>query len=288
MSNLPVVLIESDRDNGEKDAKQRQFSFDEMKPFFNGRGTGTLGVAMRGTGTEEHLFQGTLIISQNAGVDGSEALLQRIVHCHADKKHHVPGTREIARWFEQQKTATVAGFLRVALKNERMLLDTYRAAFAELEARFSRSELQNERIIKNHAQVAACGHALATLFPERDRSFVEGLDAYVLSRAVERESRLRADHPLVEQFWDQFDYLNGIGPDRGRPDRLNHSSDEALVAVILNHFMELSRSAGQPLLDMQSLKKLLPNGKRHKFINNQSVRSKHDDRIIRCWVFTKK
>ena len=52
--------------------------------------------------------------------------------------------------------------------------------------------------------------------------------------------------------------------------------------------MELSRSAGQPLLDMQSLKKLLPNGKRHKFINNQSVRSKHDDRIIRCWVFTKK
>ena len=45
VSNLPVVLIESDRDNGEKDAKQRQFSFDEMKPFFNGRGTGTLGVA---------------------------------------------------------------------------------------------------------------------------------------------------------------------------------------------------------------------------------------------------
>ena len=36
VSNLPVVLIESDRDNGEKDAKQRQFSFDEMKPFFNG------------------------------------------------------------------------------------------------------------------------------------------------------------------------------------------------------------------------------------------------------------
>ena len=288
VSNLPVVLIESDRDNGEKDAKQRQFSFDEMKPFFNGRGTGTLGVAMRGTGTEEHLFQGTLIISQNAGVDGSEALLQRIVHCHADKKHHVKGTREIARWFEQQTTATVAGFLRAALKNERAILEAYRAAFAELEARFSRSDLRNERIIKNHAQVAACGHALALLFPEMDQGFIEGLDAYIMSRAVEREHRLKADHPLVEQFWEQYEYLNNIGPDRGRPDRLNHSADAALVAVNLNHFMELSRSAGQPILDMQSLKKLLPNGKRHKYIDNRSVRSKHDDRIIRCWVFTKK
>ena len=287
VSNLPVVLIESDRDNGEKDAKQRQFSFDEMKPFFNGRGTGTLGVAMRGTGTEEHLFQGTLIISQNAGVDGSEALLQRIVHCHADKKHHVPGTREIARWFEQQKTATVAGFLRVALKNERMLLDTYRAAFAELEARFSRSGLQNERIIKNHAQVAACGHALATLFPERDRTFVEGLDAYILSRAVERESRLRADHPILEQFWDQFDYLNGISKEKGAPDRLNHSADDALIAVNLNHFLEVSRSAGQQIFDLNTLKKLFPNSKRHKFLEYKVVWSKHESRSYKCWIFKK-
>ena len=287
VSNLPVVLIESDRDNGEKDAKQRQFSFDEMKPFFNGRGTGTLGVAMRGTGTEEHLFQGTLIISQNAGVDGSEALMQRIVHCHADKKHHVPGTREIARWFEQQTAATVGGFLRTALKNERMILDTYRAAFTELEARFSRSELRNERIIKNHAQVAACGHALATLFPERDRSFVEGLDAYILSRAIDRESRLRADHPLLEQFWDQFDYLNDMSKEKGLADRLNHSADDALIALNLNHFLELSRSAGQQIFDLNTLKKLFPNCKRHRFIENKTVWSKHENRSYKCWIFRK-
>ena len=135
--------------------------------------------------------------------------------------------------------------------------------------------------------MAACGHALATLFPERDRSFVEGLDAYVLSRAVERESRLRADHPILEQFWDQFDYLNGISKEKGAPDRLNHSADDALIAVNLNHFLEVSRSAGQQIFDLNTLKKLFPNSKRHKFLEYKVVWSKHESRSYKCWIFKK-
>ena len=288
VSNLPVVIIESDRD-GEKDAKQRQFGFDEMKPFFNGRGTGTLGVATRSNATEEHLFQGALLIAQNAEVDGSEALLQRIVHCHADKKHHTPGSREIARWFERQRAEDVGGFLTAALKAESAILDEYRKAFVEIEARYSASEaLRNERVIKNHAQVAACGCALSVLFPVFDQKWRDGLEEYLLGRAIERERRLLADHPLLEQFWDQFDYLNDISTEKGKPDRLNHATDDAVIAVNLNHFMELSRSAGQPVFDTQALKKLFPNCKRHKFIeNNKVIWSKHENRSFKCWVFKK-
>ena len=122
--------------------------------------------------------------------------------------------------------------------------------------------------------MAACGHALATLFPERDRSFVEGLDAYILSRAMERESRLRADHPILEQFWDQFDYLNGISKEKGAPDRLNHSADDALIA-------------GQQIFDLNTLKKLFPNSKRHKFLEYKVVWSKHESRSYKCWIFKK-
>ena len=37
---MPVVIIESDRDTGVKDAKARQFDFDDCKVLFQGRGAG--------------------------------------------------------------------------------------------------------------------------------------------------------------------------------------------------------------------------------------------------------
>ncbi|MFV0349225.1 MAG: toprim domain-containing protein, partial [Halodesulfovibrio sp.] len=230
VSNLPVVLIESDRDTGDPDAKAKQFDFDTCKPFYNGRGTGTLGVAKRGNEIDESLFQASLIISQNAEVDGSEAHMQRIVHCHADKSHHQPGTREIARWFERQSSETVGGFLREALKNEQKILETYCAAFAEIEGRFT-PELKNERLVKNHAQVAACGHALKVLFPKIQMESLDRLTDYILERAKIRERRIAADHPIVEQFWDTFHYLNEECRTRMEPGWLNHSCDEGLIGI---------------------------------------------------------
>jgi hypothetical protein len=86
VSNLPIVIIESDRDRGDNEKRPQQFDFDECKPFYNGWSTGTLGVATRSNDVDDQLFQASLLISQNAEVDGSEALLQRIVHCHVDKR----------------------------------------------------------------------------------------------------------------------------------------------------------------------------------------------------------
>jgi len=289
VSNLPVVLIESDRDDGTPGAKAKQFGFDECKPFFNGRGTGTLGVARRNNDVEEHLFQASLVISQNAEVDGSEALLQRIVHCHCDKKHHRPNSREIARWFERQKVNDVCGFLVAALKNEDAILEAYGKAFVKYENRFSQNpHIRNERIAKNHAQVAACGHALRILFPanqfgEREE---ESLAQYLEDRAVGREHRLSADHPLVEQFWETLYYLENRG-DRDI-DSLNHSTDENHIAINLNHFAEKCRYYNQELLESKTLKKLLPHSKRHKLLGkNEVVMSKVTRKSIRCWVFQK-
>lgn len=287
VSNLPVVVIESDRNSGEQDAKQKQFGFDEVKPFYNGRSTGTLGVARRSNDVDEHPFQGSLVISQNAEVDGSEALLQRIVHCHADKKHHKPGTREIARWFERQTSSDVGGFLGAALGHEREILAAYTQSFERIEARYSASELKNERIIKNHAQVAACGHALGVIFPTMTDHLKDGLTEYLLLRAKAREKRLAADHPLVEQFWDTYDYLNTqLSRTMPRTDPLNHEARAGLIAVNFNHYLEACRSHGQPTPDMSTLKKLLPACASRKFIaSNRCVYSRHDKKNIKCWVF---
>ena len=287
VSNLPVVIIESDRDAGEKDARQKQFGFDEVKPFWNGRGTGTLGVAKRGNDTDESLFQASLLISQNAEVDGSEALLQRIVHCHADKRHHRSGTREIARWFERQTSDTVGGFLHAALSRERQILETYEQAFESMERAFSDCDLKNERIIKNHAQIAACGQALRILFPKMTEKTVERMAEYLKERAHAREDRIRADHPILEAFWEAYDYANSRGPVL---EQLNHAKDhERLIAVNLNHFREKCVDYGQGYPDMGLLKKLLPHTKRHKFVeNNRATASRVDDaKTVKCWIFEK-
>jgi len=63
---MPLVLIESDRGDETDKSKNKAFDFDELKPMFNGRAVGTLGVAKRGNDTEEPLFQGALVFAQNA------------------------------------------------------------------------------------------------------------------------------------------------------------------------------------------------------------------------------
>lgn len=289
VSNLPVVIIESDRDNGEKDAKQKQFGFDEVKPFFNGRGTGTLGVAKRGNETDESYFQGALVIAQNAEVDGSPALLERIVHCNVDKKHHKPGTREIARWFERQTSESVGGFLHAALSRERQILEAYEQAFQAHEKAFSACNLKNERIIKNHAQVTACASALQLIFPTMTDSLVSSVASYLQERALVRESRLGADHPVLEAFWEAYDYINS------RSERfaeiLNHShTPETTIALNLNQFREKCMAMGQAVPDLTLLKKLLPGTKRHKFLeSNKQTASRIDTgRGYRCWIFEKK
>ena len=285
VSNLPVVLIESDRDDPDMDKKAKQANFDEFKPFFNGRATGTLGVAKRGNDTDEQLFKGTIIFSQNATVDGSKALLERIVHCHVDKKHHGPGTREIARWFERQDTSTVGGFLTVALKNETRILDTYFKAFDQLESVFQKSGIKNERLIKNHAQVAAFGHALSVLFPDVTQDVKNQLTGYLIERAKDREGRLASDHPMVEKFWDAFYFMEA---ERKAAEifSMNMSKDPTLVAINLNDFRAECLCRGQELMDITQLKKLLPTSRRHKFVeSNRAVWNGDKRKTLKCWVF---
>lgn len=296
VSNMPVVLIESDRDDGNKDAKAKQFDFDLCKPFFNGRGTGTLGIAKRGNDVEESPFRAALIISQNAEVDGSEALLQRVVHVHVDKRHHKPGSREVARWFERQNSGTVGGFLRKALKNERQILKVYEEAFAKYEAQFGQNEkIRNERIVKNHAQVAAFGAALEVIFPAMTKDRQQKLADYIMERAEARERRLSHDHPIIEQFWETLQYINN---ERASDDDeyMNHSNKEEEIAINLNQYQDECRKRGQELPPTHLLKKLLPQSKRHKCIatgrniSSRILKRKIADgewkpKTMRCYVF---
>lgn len=286
VSNLPVVIIESDRDSGIDGQRVKQFNFDEFKPFWNGRTTGTIGVATKGNETKDEPFLASLLISQNAEVDGSQPTLERIVHCHMDKKHHRNGTRELARWFEMQTADTVGGFLGEVLKQEKEILATYFNAYNRMEKRFSGVEgVSNIRIIQNHAQVAACAHALKLIFPSMTEATLEDFVTYLETRARVRQERIAADHPLVEKFWETYDYIN----DKSETDVLNHAADlKTSIAINLNDYREKCIDYGQELTDLTQLKKMLLGSKRHKFVEkNKPMRSRVLSRSMRCWIFEK-
>lgn len=284
LSNLPLVIIESDRDAGGKDGRIRQFNFDEFKPYYNGRATGTVGVPTRGNEIEESMFQGAIIIAQNAEVEASDAVIERIVHCHADKQHHGAGTRELARWFERQSAETVGGMLRRALRAERQILETYFAAFARFEEQFAR-HLKNERVIKNHAQIAAAGEALGVLFPRMTKERVAALASYLLERAVQREALLAGDHPIVEDFWESFHYLNSDSRTR-KQGWLNHSKDETKIILHLKEFAAACKDGGLSVPDIPLLKRHLVTSRRHAFVDkNRSYRSRWTGGSTKYWWF---
>jgi hypothetical protein len=285
VSNLPIVIIESDRDQPDNTEIKRgkNFNFEEWKPFYNGRATGTLGVASRGNDVDEQLFKASLVISQNAEVEGGTALLERIVHCHADKKHHGPGTLEIARWFERQSSEDVGGFLWKVLQNEKKILSVFFREFKKMEPFFAEGGIRHQRIIKTHSQLAALAHALQVIFPDLPNDTIHDFICYLGNRAKARQEKLAADHPTVEKFWETFHYINDE-----KEGGMDLSTDDRYIAVSLNHYRAMCVFHQQEVPDMSLLKKHLSNSKRYKLVDkNRAVWDRFNKRTVKCWVFKK-
>ena len=287
LSNMPTVLIESDRDDGtDRGYGKSQFNFDEFKPFYNGGGTGITAVKNHGNEIKEPKFKSSLVISQNAEVNASTATLQRIVHCHVDKAHHSHETIKLARWFTVQSVEDVGGFMKAALMAEQQILKKYYDEFDRLEPFFLSHIKENSRIAKTHAQVAACCSALSVLFPQLNQSRVGEITDYLLERAKARIVRLSADHPIVEQFWDAFHYLNEEAAFR-EEGRLNHSTDPAVIAISIPEFLSIAQRESMSF-HKNELLNLLPTSRRHKLIcKNVSRKSRWTGKNIRRWEFMK-
>lgn len=297
LANLPVVLIESDRQNDK--AKKGAFDFEELKTAYNGRAIRSTGAFNRGNGTVEPPFRGSIVIAQNDTVDGSPALLSRIVHCHATKAHFSQETKLLAQRFERASVEEVSGFLPAALRKEKAIVARILEQYPLLDTKYSKTgEIHDQRVVKTHAMLAAMVSALPLVFPGVSQTTVAEVQHYVYSRAVNRQGRLSADHPDVQKFWEIFDYLNVrevddphqpavYGPgSKVEQQTLNHSKDPALIAINLIHYKQQCELAKVDHPDINSLKKLLTNSRRYKFLECKNVKSAIDgDRTRYCWVF---
>lgn len=285
VSNLPIVLIESDRDDDQP--KSRRSDFDELKTAYNGRAIRSTGVKNAGTDTYEPPFRGAICISQNAQVQASQAIHERLIHLPFDRSGHNRDTKAVAEHLERIPVEDVSHFLIHAISHEGRILDTVRQRQPEHErAIMADPEIKTIRIAKNHAQIAALVDALALLLP-LPAPILDDTQATLRRCAGERQKAIAADHPIVEEFWEAFDYLDNLGAGG----RLNHSKDERLIGVSLKEFEALAGEMRIHVPDQLTLKRHLKNSRNRKFIANKSINSrirqatKGHQATARCWVF---
>lgn len=299
VSNLPIVLIESDRETKTgNSAHVRSFDWDELKDAYNGRSVRTTGVRTGGNETYEPPFRASIVISQNNQVQASQAIMERICHMTFTTHGHTPQSFASAKKLETYEMEQLSGFLLACLRKEADMLATFKAETDQATAWLLEQEgIHKPRIAKNHAQLLVAVMAMSGLMRMSDEQF-NAVRAQIVAMAQERQRAISADHPLVQEFWEAFDYLDSIpkptahGPVNAP--RLNHSRDKSLIAVNLNEFVEMASERRQQVPPLTELKKVLRTSKTRRFVDAARVvksaiktSSAGDDvgKSVRCWVF---
>ena len=286
VGNLPMVMIEADRSCGNERMNVKQFDWDELKTLYNGRIGRARGHKSAGNETYEPPFRGSVVISQNAVVDASDAVLQRIVHINLDKSNHSIEGGVAGKALETWSTESVSGFILAAIRREKKIMDAIREYAPGYETMLkAHPDLKSVRICKNHAQIMALVDALEFVTPISKEQKRLAHDA-VIAMAVARQRAINADHPIVSEFWEIFDHLN----DTDQGEKLNHRRDESLLAVSLPEFQSRATQYGLKVPSHIDLKRLLPESRARKFVAYRAVNSQLrivDSRgvTVKCWVF---
>lgn len=300
VSNMPVVLLESDKEV--TDAMGRttvvQYNWDEIKQLFDHEAKlRVTGVKSGNSDTEALIFRGSVCISQNTNVDGSEAIITRIVYLHLTTEHHRDELEPLANRLKEMEVEDLAGCLRAFLCQESAWLQRYFEAYPIYKQRFQAiPEVKHSRIVQCHAQVMAAAKASQALFPDWSDRDLELLAKHLEGRALERQQRCSAENKIAAQFWQIYHFLNEdvvtIADSDGKREEiretLNHSADKELIAINIEHFQQACRAAGQEVLLATLLRRHLPQSTTHKFLEIRKVRSRIEKRPLNCLVFSKR
>lgn len=279
VSNLPVVMIEGDRQERQR-GHRGGFNWSETKKLYNGRGMKGRGVRTQGNETYDPPFHGTLVISQNAPVDAEQAVLERIVHCFFYKNDTNSETLAAVKKLVALESNQLSGYLIKCLTNADRLLKTYEEHQRNYEEQFRNQDGQKTyRLALNHSQLAAGLHMLQHV-TNIDGDMLEECIQSITAMSLQREKAISREHPDVEQFFDVVEYLEQRGL------TINHAvTNDSEMALNLNEVYEKAADYKQQLQQQVLLKPLLRNSRR--FNCTKGFHSRKINKTVRCWFFNK-
>lgn len=291
VANLPVALIEGDRNDEDGKKSYSAFEWDQLKDAFNGRSIRSMGVKNAGNDTYSPPFRASIMISQNEPIQASEAMLTRLMHIRLTREGQTLQTKELVDKLDRLPISLTSRFMVHAIKNEQTILNSYTQKVREYEKAYHARGITHTRIALNHAQVEALidclqQHVLSDVMTTAQAATAK---QQLHRMAEERIARLANDHPLVEQFWEVYEYLNSLNNHMGNYE-CNHlkDKDSNRIAINLNRIYKLAGVEGQKLPDITEMKRLLKSSRKYKFIEtNRTVNSVVFDKSIKCWIFEK-
>ncbi len=288
VSNMPVSLIESDRETDT--SKGKQFDWDELKTAFNGRAIASRGVKNNGNDTYEPPFKGAVLISQNAAVDGGEAILSRIVHLHLLRDAQTTQSKAAANWLGQCDVEAVSGFLISATKAEKAILNHLDNNFRHYYQHIMKiGDVRMARIAENHAQLMSLVDCLGDqVLGLLNDDAVNNAKSFLVEMAACRQSAINSDHPIVQDFWENFEFIaahNDVF--------INHTPHREYISINLKEYEHWCNTFKIYGPDIRELKRYLKGSKHCKFraanVNTRSeVATKansSDSKQLRCWQF---
>lgn len=291
VAGLPIVLMESDRTDGANQSKYKAFDWDELKSFFNGGTIRDLGVKNAGNDTYAPPFRASIVIEQNAPVNASEAVLSRIVYMHFDKAGHTLEGNKLSKKLVNWPANKLSHFIIAATCKERQILDMLAERLPHFTTWLQQEHrLKEFRIIQTHGLLMALLDSLALVVPEITEDMKREVQAALHGMAIARQQAISADHPVVQEFWEAFDYLDSLKEGRG----LNHSRTEGEIAINLNHFIEEAMAHRQQVPTLTDLKRHLKGSRTRKFVESARVVNSSlfikpggdgHGQSVRCWIF---
>ncbi|MBN2606732.1 MAG: toprim domain-containing protein [Thiotrichales bacterium] len=285
-SNMPVVLIESDANDEQRNAKK--FNWEHLKNAYTGEPLKERGVQNGGNETVFNPFRATLMAAQNTAIEGSEAILSRFIHLPLDRTHHLPGGKLHAETLARADVEEISGFLPFMLRHENEIIKkiieltpVHYKAMTDLSIRI-------DRIKDNHAMLMAILETLCAYLPIDQEITMRAMEL-IRQRAIKRQLDTQVDNPSVQELWDIYEYLN-VQEDKddhiyGAKEILNHSKDSNLIAINLVQFEQACKQRGIKPPDMVEVKRHIKQSHRFKFVDYKSVNSKISDKAVRCFIF---
>lgn len=283
VSNLPVVLIESDREDVQK-AKVKQFDFDELKTAYNGRPFRTRGVKSAGNETYAPPFRGAIVISQNNPVHASDAILQRICHLFFTRDGHTAESKASAEILERLSIEELSYFIIHILSHAPAILHKYKQSYQRYDNYLSEQpEIKVSRIAKNHAQLLAVLNSVKGLIGLTDEQ-AKAVQETLITMAKTRQTAINRDHPLVEEFFETLEYLKDKAGSNAEQ-MLDHHGKNSMMAINMKEYEVRCGYFGIRLPPMTELKNALKSSKRYPFIGIKSVNSCLNGKTKKCWCF---
>lgn len=292
LGGMPMVMVEGDTEN----AKQA-FDINEMKDAFNGGPVRGIGLPTGGSETIEPPFKCGFIAAQNAEIDCEKAMVSRFVHLHWTESHFSDeGAIQIDK-FRNMPHEEAAAFLFESLGKEPEVVSTILSQYKTLLPTYRAADgISMPRIQEIHALINACFMGLGKVFGASVNDRADEVQAYLLSRAKDRQQRMSNDHPDVVTFWETFELINfktERDPDYEycrkeiEVEILNHSKDDQVIALNLTEVCQRADSLRYRIPLAKELKRLLTGSTSYRFLEVKPVKSKITEKTKHCWIFTK-